>query len=138
VSDDDAGDEFSIASEDAYVAATTVACCECRAEIEVICVYCESGVASDEPLEQFTVSEISAVDADLGRQFEAWPFFRYVEDEGRFSNHCPHCGAPQDDMYLHSEPDHPFFGIPRAPAGSIRFTRLVGRIQLNGNESFEI
>ena len=69
---------------------------------------------------------------------DAWSSFSYVEDEGCFSNHCPHCGARQDDMYLHSEPDQPVFSIPRAPLGSIRLTRLVGRIQCNGNESFEI
>ncbi len=136
--DDAAEDGFSITSEEAYVAATTIACCKCREEIEVICIYCRSGVVSDEPLEQFTVSAISIMDDALVRQLEAWPFFKYVEEEGLFSNHCPHCGARQEDMYLHSEPDQPFFSIPRAPAGSIRLTPLVGRIQLSGDESFEI
>ena len=31
-----------------------------------------------------------------------------------FANHCPRCGAMQEDLYLHSEPDQPFFGIPEA------------------------
>lgn len=136
--DDAADDGYSISSDEAYVAATTVACCECQAEIEVICIYCQSGVASDEPLDQFTVSAISNLDDALGQQLEAWPSFRYVKEEGLFSNHCPHCGARQDDMYLHSEPDQPFFCIPRAPAGSIRLTPLVGPIQLSGDESFEV
>ena len=41
-------------------------------------------------------------------------------------------------MYLHSEPDHPFFGIPRASHGAVRLTPLVGRVPLSGYESFEI
>jgi hypothetical protein len=136
--DDGADDEFGITSEQAYVAATSVACCQCREKIEVICIYCESGMVSGEPLERFTVSEIWAMDDALGRQLESWPFFRYVGEAGHFANHCPHCAAEQEDMYLHSEPDQPFFSIAQAPAESIRLTALVGRVQLSGDESFEI
>jgi hypothetical protein len=32
---------------------------------------------------------------------------------------CRNCGAAQDDMYLYSEPDEPFFDIPGAPPASI-------------------
>lgn len=134
----DADDELSIVSEQAYVAVATTACCQCRAQIEVICIYCESGLVSDEPLEQFTVSEIRAMDAALERQLELWPFFRYVAADERFANHCPHCDTQQEDMYLHSEPDQPFFAIARAAAGAVRLTALVGRVQFSGDESFEI
>jgi hypothetical protein len=136
--DDDSDDEFCIVSEQAYVAVTTIACCQCRTRIEVICIYCESGMVSDEPLERFTVSDIWAMDDALARQLEAWPYFQYVEAENHFANHCPHCGIEQEDMYLHSEPDQPFFAITRAPVGTIRLTALVGRVELSGNESFEI
>jgi len=35
-------------------------------------------------------------------------------DDGvsRLTNHCPHCGALQSDLYLFSEPGGPFFGRP--------------------------
>jgi hypothetical protein len=136
--DDEEGEELDITSEQAYVAAATVACFKCRAQIEVICIYCESGVVSEEPLEQFTVSGIYAVDDALGQQLKSWPFFRYIEEKGYFANYCPHCDAEQDDMFLHSEPDQVFFSVPRAAAGTITLIELVGKVQLGGSESFEV
>src|SRR2546421_6111967 len=144
----DQGDEaeedegFSITSEAAYVAAATVACCKCRSRIEVICIYCESGTVLGEPLSQFTVSGIQAMDATLARQLAPWRTFREVhseaDQESYFANHCPHCGALQEDMHLHSEPDHPFFSIPRAAPGAVRLTALEGSVRLSGDESFEV
>jgi Domain of unknown function (DUF5710) len=136
--DDDAIDEdFTITSDQAHVASTTVLCWQCHTMIEVICIYCESGIVSDEPLEQFTVSDIWAMDSALARQLAPWAFFKGIDGERGFANHCAHCGALQDDTYLHSEPDQPFFNIPRATPGRIVLTALVGRILLSGNESFE-
>ena len=133
-----ADEEFTITSDRAHVASTTVACWNCHAQIEAICIYCERGVASDEPLIQFTVSHVWAMDSALVEQLKPWPFFVKLEEEGSFANHCPHCNAVQDDMYLHSEPDQPFFSILNAPPGTIEFPPLVGRIQLSGDESFEV
>ena len=59
-------------------------------------------------------------------------------EENYFANHCPHCGSLQEDLYLHSEPDQPFFSIPRAAPGAVRLTRLEGRVELSGDESFEV
>jgi hypothetical protein len=136
--DGTADEEFTITSERAYVASTSVSCQKCHAKIEAICIYCESGIVSDEPLKQFTVSGIWAMDSALARQLEPWAFFRRVDQEGYFANHCPHCNALQDDLYLHSEPDQPFFSVPRSPPGTIELTPLLGRIQLSGDESFEV
>ena len=41
-----ADEEFTITSDRAYVASTTVSCWECHAKIEAICIYCESGIVS--------------------------------------------------------------------------------------------
>jgi hypothetical protein len=131
-------EEFIITSDEAYVASTTIACGKCHSRIEIICVYCGSGIVSDEPLTHFTVSGVRAMDGALARQLEPWPFFRPGDQGSCFANHCPHCGALQDDLDLHSEPDQPFFSIPRAPPGSIKLTPLVGRVQLSGDESFEV
>ena len=113
-----------------------------RSQIEVICIYCESGTASGEPLVRFTVSHISAMDSALVRQLEPWGMFREGYSEGSqdsyFANHCPQCRALQEDLYLHSEPDQPFFSIPHAAPGAIKLTPLAGRVRLSGDESFEV
>ena len=135
-------EELTATSDHAYVASTVVSCWKCHSSIEVICIYCESGTVSDEPLTRFTLSNIWAMDSALARQLEPWPFFKRSEgpddEAGSFANHCPHCGALQDDLYLHTEPDEVFFNIPRAAPGSIKLTPLVGRVQLSGDEHFEI
>jgi hypothetical protein len=129
---------FTITSNDACVAAATTTCSSCQANIEVICIFCRSGLALDEPLAEFTVSDIWAIDTNLQSQLEPWPTFHPLADQSAFANHCPHCQSPQDDMELHSEPDHVFFNIPRAEPGRIHFTPLDGEIRLSGSESFEI
>jgi hypothetical protein len=138
--EDDEG--FDIASSQACVATSTIPCRQCQASIEVICIFCESGTASDEPLKQFTVSDIWAMDEDLTRQLAPWPTFRRLSgaegESGYFANHCSHCGAPQEDMFLHDEPDAPFFDIPRSAAGLIKLTALAGSIQLSGDEHFRV
>jgi hypothetical protein len=114
----------------------------CRALIEVICIYCEGGTVMDEPLTEFTVRSIRAIDGALAAQLAAWPAFREVsdhtDDESYFANHWPRCGALQEDLYLHSEPDQPFFSIPRAEPGAVRLTRLEGPVKLSRDESFEV
>src|SRR4030088_731185 len=82
------------------------------------------GEVMGEPLTEFTVSSIRAIDGALAAQLAAWPAFRevsdHIDDESYFANHCPRCGALQEDLYLHSEPDQPFFSIPRAEPGAVR------------------
>jgi hypothetical protein len=136
----DDGEEFTIVSHAAHVAAAEVSCQGCGTSIEVICIYCESGTVWGEALTQFTVCDVWAMDEALARQLRPWPNFRRVwdagEESGDFANHCPRCGAAQDDQFLHSEPHEPFFDIPRAPPGSIRLTPLVGSVRLSGDEHF--
>jgi hypothetical protein len=134
--------DLTIISDEAYVAATTVPCSQCRESIEVICIHCKSGTASREPLTQFTVVDVLAVDDALARQLAPWPGFRPIVASGRdgprYANHCLHCGVEQDDNDLHSEPGAPFFDIPHAAHGSIRLIPLAGRVRLSGDEHFTI
>jgi len=101
-----------------------------------------SGSTSDEPLRRFTVSDLSAIDENLAQQLQAWPIFHRIRtpngDAGNFTSHCRHCGTPQEDLYLHSEPDHPFFDIPNASPGSIMLTPLSRTIRLEGAEHFTV
>jgi hypothetical protein len=134
--------ELTIISDEACVAATTVECCQCRRPVEVICIHCKSGTACGEPLTQFTVVDILAVDDALGRQLAPWPGFRQIAASDpyapRYANHCLHCGAEQDDRELHAEPGDPFFDIPHAAPGSLRLIPLVGTVRLSGDEHFTI
>lgn len=134
-------DEFAIISSHAYVAAAPTSCQRCRAPIQVICIHCESGTARGDALKRFTISNVWLVDDALSRQLARWPQFRPVDagrEQSYYANHCSSCGAAQDDMLLHSEPDQPFFNIPRAARGTITLTPLDGTIQLSGDEHFEV
>lgn len=134
--------EFTISSQQAYVAAASVPCPACGVTVEVICVYCESGTVLGEPLSQFTVSHIRAVDEALAQELSRWPTFREgfseMEQDRVFANHCPRCGAMLEEMDLHSEPEQPFFSVAHAAPGAIRLTPVVGEVHLSGDESFEI
>ncbi len=80
------------------------------------------------------------MDESLAAQLGPWPNFHKVSTaDPVFANHCYACGAPQDDMYLHSEPEQPFFDVPAAiMSGSVTLTPLVGTLRLNGDEHFRI
>jgi hypothetical protein len=144
VGDEGAEAEFGITSDEALVAAAQASCVKCHERIEVICIYCESGTDCEigEPMTQFTLSNVWAMDSTLAAQLERWPFFRKVigadSEQGRFANHCPHCGAVQEDYLLHAEPGDVFFCIPLAEPGSIELTPLIGRIQLSGDCGFGV
>ena len=133
-------EEFTITSTEAYVAVATTGCQRCHSAIEVICIHCESGMVCGEPLDRLAVSDVWAISDSLARQLGRWPNYRKViaqnAEDGYFANHCPHCGAVQEDYLLHSEPGDVFFDVSRAEPGSIGFTPLVGRIQVSGDCSF--
>ena len=140
--DEDHDEEFNITSTESYVAAATTVCPHCGVAIEVICIHCVSGVVFGDPLREFTVSDVRALSDSLARQLRAWPHYRKVlvasTGDAYFANHCSNCGAEQDDLYLHSEPDEPFFDIPAAAPGSIVLTPLAGSIELSGDEHFQV
>jgi hypothetical protein len=136
--------QFGIVADEVMVVAAQIPCAQCQEDVEVICIYGESGVDIETggTIEQFTVSNIWAVDTELEKKLERWPTFRRVIDgdsvDGVFANHCPHCNAAQDDYLLHSEPGDVFFGISSTTPGSLRFTRLAGCAQLSGDYGFEV
>jgi len=136
--EDESDEEFLIASDAAFVACSRVRCWQCDAQTQVICIFCDSGVVSGNPLEQFTVSQIWKVDDALGAQLGRWPDFHPVASGDCFANHCQHCGAVQDDMDLHSEPDQPFFNIPRDESGQVELIPVSAVVRLSGSESFEV
>jgi ribosomal protein S27AE len=133
--------EFSIISNDAYVARTGVTCPHCGQETEVICIHCASGTASEQSLEQLTVFDIRAVNETLLQDLKSWPGFRRTIEGGvvgAFANHCSRCGDAIGDMNLHSEPDQVFFDIVHAASGAITLTPISLPIELSGNEHFVI
>lgn len=144
--DADPGDEveFAIASDAAFVASAQVACVTCGEQIDVICIYCESGtdVEMGDAMTQFTLSNLWAMDAALIAKLERWPHFKNIDDSkadgGYFANHCPHCGSVQEDYLLHAEAGDVFFCIPRAEPDLIQLTPLVGTIRASGDYSFGV
>ena len=134
-------EDFTIVSQQAYVASAHVKCGDCRCDIQVICIYCESGTDLGEPLTQFTVADIWAVDDALAEQLLRWPFFNRGSSSSHgdhYANHCVHCGAEQEDFFLHAEPGEPFFSITSDGRGGIELTPLAGRIELSGDCHFQI
>lgn len=134
--DADPTDAFAIQSVLAYVASAAVPCCRCRRRTQVICIYCRSGTAWEEPLEHFTVQNIRAIDTALSRQLERWPWFRPDARFGGYVNHCAHCNASQPDADLHSEPHQPFYDVPGSAA--VVLTPLCGPIRLSADYSVEV
>ncbi len=136
------GTELSIVSDQACVASAWVACTSCGKLIELICLYCETGSADGEALEQFTVTAIWDIDPALSSHLERWPGFRMgfnpISQVECFCNHCRHCGAVQDEVLLHGEPDGAFFSWLDVPLDKIGFTPLPGEVRLNGDYHFEV
>jgi hypothetical protein len=144
---------LGIVSEEAFVAAARSACVRCGHDIEVLCIYCKSGVDTEigDPIADFTVFDIWAMDGVLAKLIERWPCYRKgvgedAEDaqdaqdaqEGSFANHCPHCGAMQADYFLHSEPGDVFFGLAMDTPGAVQFTALEGRVGMSGDYGFGV
>jgi Domain of unknown function (DUF5710) len=134
-------DEYSVISNDAYVASTSIPCPHCGQETEVIAIHCLRGMVLDEPLERFTISDIRAVDEALLQELQRWPSFRRTAERdefGDFANHCAACGDVIGDIHLHSEPEHAFFDIVHAVSGAVTLVPLARTIRLSGNEHFVI
>lgn len=134
-------DEYSIISNDAYVASTRIPCPHCGQQTEAIAIHCLSGTVLDEPLVRFTVSDIRAIDEVLLEELKRWPHFRRAtqgDGIGEYANHCAACGDVIGDIDLHSEPDHVFFDIAHAQDGAITLVPLRRTIRLSGNEHFLI
>jgi hypothetical protein len=132
--------EFGITSDEAYVASAEIQCLQCGEIIDVICIHCLSGADEEtgESMTRFTVSNIWAMDDALRAQLGAWPHFKRMKlgaEHGDYANHCPHCGAHQEDYLLHDEPGDVFFGIAESTPGRVKLTALAGQVQLSGDNS---
>jgi hypothetical protein len=132
---------YRILSDEAVVVSGRVLCWNCRAEIEVICLYCQTGFVDGEATLDFSVSNVTAVDDSLRLQLTRWPNFhplrgRSAENCG-FANHCPSCAKPQDDFYLHCQSGGIFFSFQDPVAQELRIHALQGLIRCSGDEGFE-
>ena len=131
---------FRILSDEAVVVSGWVRCWHCRAPVEVICVYCQTGFVDGEAMSDFSVSCVSDVDPHLRQQLARWPNFQPTRRDGvpgDFANHCPSCGKAQEDFYLHCQPGGIFFSFQDPVAQQLQIHALQGTICLTGDEGFE-
>jgi hypothetical protein len=137
----EAAEGYAISSQEAYVLVANVACWRCRTAMPAVCTYCESGEICGVPYRQFSVSNVTALDASLRHQLTSWPHFRVGYNRAArreyFANHCPRCNALQDDYFLHCEPSGAFFAVNAVPNRIVQRIPLRGRIELDGDEGFE-
>jgi hypothetical protein len=133
--------KFRILSDEAAVVSGRVKCWNCRADIEVICLYCQTGFVDGEATLDFSISNITDVDENLRLQLARWPKFhplrRRGSGDGHFANHCPSCEKPQDDFYLHCQPGGLFFSFQDPVAQQLRIHALTGLVRVSGDEGFE-
>jgi hypothetical protein len=133
--------DYRILSDEAVVVSGRVRCWNCRAEIEVICLYCQTGFVDGEATLDFSVSNVTVVDESLRLQLGRWPNFHPLRgrsaENGGFANHCPSCDKPQDDFYLHCQPGGIFFSFQDPVAQELRIHALQGLIRCSGDEGFE-
>ncbi|HEX4050898.1 MAG TPA: DUF5710 domain-containing protein [Steroidobacteraceae bacterium] len=131
-------EDLLIESPEAFVARARTDCRRCRHSIEVVCVYCRRGTVSGEPLEAFRVQCVWALDEDLRRQLQRWPGYRMDAREGIYLNHCPQCGAAQDEADLHDEPGQPFHDLCGEVPHGIELEALRGRVCLSGDYCIDV
>jgi hypothetical protein len=133
--------DYRILSDEAVVVSGRVRCWNCRAEIEVICLYCQTGFVDGEATLDFSVSNVTAVDESLRLQLARWPNFHPLRgrgaENGGFANHCARCDKPQDDFYLHCQSGGIFFSFQDPVAQELRIHALRGLIRCSGDEGFE-
>jgi hypothetical protein len=133
--------DYRILSDEAVVVSGYVKCWNCRADVQVICLYCQTGFVDGEAMLDFSVSNISDIDESLRLQLRRWPRFHPIRRRGTasgaFANHCPGCDKPQDEFYLHCQPGGLFFSFQDPVAQELRIHALHGRIRLSGDEGFE-
>jgi hypothetical protein len=132
---------FRILSDEATVISGQIRCWHCQAYVVVICLYCQSGFVEGEAMLDFSVSNISDVDESLRVQLARWPQFHPTRlrggDIGPFANHCPSCGRPQEDFYLHCEPGGVFFRFQDPMSQELQIHALQGIVSLSGDEGIE-
>jgi len=133
--------DFRILSDEAAVVSGRVKCWNCQADVEVICVYCQTGFVDGEAMLDFSVSNVSHIDESLRLQLAGWPGFHPMrirrDSRGPFANHCPGCAKPQDDFYLHCQPGGIFFSFQDPIAQELQIHALQGGVRLSGDEGFE-
>ncbi len=132
--------EYRILSDEALVISGRVKCWHCLADIEVICLYCQTGFIEGEATVDFTVSNVTQIDEALRLQLARWPKYHPLRrrgGQGVFANHCPRCERPQDDFYLHCQPGGLFFSFQDPVAQELKIHALEGQVRLSGDEGFE-
>jgi hypothetical protein len=131
---------YRILSDEAAVISGYIRCWNCHTDMEVICLYCQTGLVDGEAILDFSVSNITDIDESLRVQLARWPKFHPTRRRGvhfgGFANHCPCCEKPQDEFYLHCRPGGVFFSF-QDPVAPLQIHALHGVVRFTGDEGFE-
>ena len=118
----------NVHSESYFVAYSVVACERCSLATGVVCVGVTAGhqrliddewIAIDSPALLFQVEYLdSAVVLVLQQLSPKFCIAAAGTGWGEYwLNHCQHCGAPQDDYWLHCEPGAAFLPVDSTDTG---------------------
>ena len=128
--------EYSIVSEDAYVATTISICWKCSDPTDVICIYCALATIDGDHYRHLNCSNVTAMDAALEEQMKAYQRFRLAysktANDHYFANHCRWCDALQGDFFDHNEPGGAFFPQHESDYGLYGFQPLAGIVRFDG------
>jgi hypothetical protein len=132
---------FRILSDEAAVISGHIRCWNCKADMEVICLYCQTGFVDGEAMFDFSVSNVTHIDESMRQQLARWPTFRPLRtlgvECGGYANHCQSCEKPVDDFYLHCQPGGIFFSFQDPAVQELQIHALEGQVRFSGDEGFE-
>ncbi len=114
-------EEFRILSDEAVVVSGRVPCWNCRADVEVICLYCQTGFVDGEATLDFSVSNVTAVDEPLRVQLVRWPTFRPIRGRGGSSDSLLGRALVSSSENIRTSNHGPAYGMWR------RMDRLISR-----------
>ena len=119
-----------------------VRCWNCQADIEVICLYCQTGFVDGEAMFDFSVSNVTDIDESLRLQLARWPKFPSdTQTWRRTSVVLPiivqAVRKPRTTSICTASREEYFFSFQDPVAQELQIHALQGLVRFSGDEGFE-